>query len=79
MKPHRIRMQEFEHAVELANRDVVNLVLEQAADALDEGRTVQLVREFQSSPGEVLREFTDRDEFDRWRQEVLDRMSNADS
>lgn len=79
MKPHRIRMQEFEQAVELADGQVVRNVLDRAEDALAAGRTVQLVREFQSSPGEVLREFTDRDEFDRWRQEVLNRMSDADS
>ncbi|MEF8788147.1 MAG: hypothetical protein V5A84_03675, partial [Planctomycetota bacterium] len=71
MKPHRIRMQEFEQAVELANRQVVELVLRRAEEALEDGRKVQLVREFQSSPGEVLREFESRGEFERWKQDIL--------
>jgi hypothetical protein len=64
-------MQEFEQAVELAERQVVRNVLDRAEDALAEGRTVQLVREFQSSPGEVLREFTDLETFRRWERDVL--------
>ena len=74
MEPHRIRLQEFEQAAELADRQVVRNVLDRAEEALEAGRTVHLVREFQSSPGEVLREFTDLETFRRWKRDVLSNL-----
>ena len=57
-------------ALELGDTGVVRTILNACGDAIDQGAVVQLRREFEDLPPQVLAEFKSREELDNWKDKL---------
>lgn len=57
-------------ALALGDTGIVSSIVNACGDAIDQGAVVQLRREFEDLPPQVLAEFKSREELDNWKDKL---------